>query len=114
VVAALHQEITTRSAQARLASSGKYPSIWDSIKVGEVAHVGGHKYAANVLLYPGGEWLGKIVPSGVPALLDLVASEGPEEAKDHYPFVLAHSRGRMGVDKEVHRQLFEQLAETLE
>jgi len=116
VVAALREEVASRirSAQARSAPNAKSPSIWDKLKIGEVAHVGGHKYAANVLLYPGGEWLGKILPSDVPALLDLVGSGGLEEAQHQYPFVLAHSRGRMGVDKEAHRQLFEQLAEIQE
>ncbi|KLO18089.1 hypothetical protein SCHPADRAFT_913332 [Schizopora paradoxa] len=113
VVEALRQELASRRAKARSSTSNSNsPSIWDRIRIGEVAHVGGHKYAANVLLYPGGEWLGKITPSDVPALLDLVGSEGQEEAETHYPFVLSHSRGRMGVENDVHRQLLEHLSQS--
>jgi len=33
----------------------------DNIRIGAVGHVGGHKYAANVLIYPHGEWYANFI-----------------------------------------------------
>jgi hypothetical protein len=43
---------------ARLASAtdGRVAEKWRKVKIGEVAHVGGHAHAANVLIYPRGDW----------------------------------------------------------
>lgn len=37
-------------------------NVSDKIRVLSTSHVGGHKYAANVIIYPHGEWLGRITP----------------------------------------------------
>lgn len=37
--------------------------------VTRVSHVGGHKYAANVIVYPHGDWYGYICPEDVPLLV---------------------------------------------
>lgn len=75
------------------------------VKLGETGHVGGHKYAANVLVYPKGEWLGNVKPVDVPEILDK-ALAGHAIGWDKYtapPLVSNHWRGRMGLEKE--RQL---------
>jgi len=35
----------------------------------KVSHIGGHKFAGNVIVYPGGVWYGRVLPCHVPHLL---------------------------------------------
>ncbi|HLV01623.1 MAG TPA: sucrase/ferredoxin-like family protein, partial [Acidobacteriota bacterium] len=37
------------------------------------SHVGGHRYAGNLLIYPGGYWYGYVTPSTVSMIVDRVA-----------------------------------------
>ncbi|KAF9788492.1 Sucrase/ferredoxin-like-domain-containing protein [Thelephora terrestris] len=72
------------------------------VKLGETGHVGGHKYAANVLIYPKGEWLGCVTPGDVSNILDKALES---RALDWNPSttpppVPSHWRGRMGLGKE--------------
>ncbi|KAF5336529.1 hypothetical protein D9611_006544 [Ephemerocybe angulata] len=86
------------------------------IRVGEVAHVGGHKYAANVLIYPYGEWLGLITPSHVPELLSSIIklhSKTPGGVKplgrdDPLDIMPEHWRGRMGLGKDEMVEMMEE------
>lgn len=32
--------------------------VWGKFSIGEVGHVGGHKHAANLLVFPHGDWYG--------------------------------------------------------
>jgi (2Fe-2S) ferredoxin len=32
--------------------------------------VGGHRFAGNVLIYPGGDWYGYVTPEDVPRIVD--------------------------------------------
>lgn len=41
----------------------------DDVTVRATSHVGGHKYAANVLVYPDGVWYGYVTPEDVPRLV---------------------------------------------
>jgi len=77
------------------------------IKVAEVGHVGGHKYAANVLIYPHGEWLGLVQPEDVPSIIDTVLAGPlrPLTANDA-PLHPSHWRGRMGLSKGEQLDLF--------
>jgi len=34
-----------------------------------ISHIGGHKYAGNVIVYPSGTWYGRVTPCHVPHLL---------------------------------------------
>jgi hypothetical protein len=52
VVRALREARARRQAE----SVGEAQTQWSNIKIMEVSHVGGHKYAANVLVYPNGDW----------------------------------------------------------
>lgn len=59
------------------------------------SHVGGHRFAANVIIYPGGDWYGRVLPRHVPELIDRHLKEGQ---------ILAHLwRGRLGLDPEQQR-----------
>ncbi|HUV13897.1 MAG TPA: sucrase/ferredoxin-like family protein, partial [Acidobacteriota bacterium] len=40
------------------------------------SHVGGHVYAGNVLIYPGGDWYGHVTPEVVRQLVDRHLGEG--------------------------------------
>jgi len=82
--------------------------IVSRVKFAEVGHVGGHQYAANLLIYPHGEWLGMLKPGDVPTALSeifdlFIRPFGPED-KPTFPL---HWRGRMGLSKQEQVELFE-------
>ncbi|EJT99493.1 hypothetical protein DACRYDRAFT_55826, partial [Dacryopinax primogenitus] len=58
------------------------------VRVREISHVGGHKWAANVLVYPPGDWYGLIRPGEAGELLARVG-EGVGVWAERW-------RGRMG------------------
>lgn len=69
-----------RPVAAALAAS--YPDItW------EISHIGGDRFAANLLLLPGGHYLGRVTPAGAAGIVDAVlAGRRPD----------GHYRGRSG------------------
>jgi len=71
------------------------------IKLAETSHVGGHKYAGNVLIYPHGEWLGYVTPPDVPSVLDAIMHLPRQNwnLRDASPLFPSHWRGRMGLEK---------------
>ncbi|KAL7284220.1 hypothetical protein ACG7TL_001502 [Trametes sanguinea] len=90
------------------------------VVLGEVAHVGGHKYAANVLVYPYGEWLGNVQEVDVPMILDEIlawrasyqerAAQSGGQVQDMPPLCPPFWRGRMGLEKEEQIALFQRAA----
>lgn len=74
--------------QAELANR----ELLDQITVRRTSHVGGHAFAANVLIYPGGDWYGYVTPDDVPRLIDQHLLQG-EIVSDLW-------RGRMGLGPE--------------
>ncbi|KAJ7779249.1 Sucrase/ferredoxin-like-domain-containing protein [Mycena metata] len=72
-----------------------------SVVLGEVGHVGGHAFAANMLVFPHGEWLGQLTPEVVPRVLDAILSRErrPFTALDP-PTCPEFWRGRMGLPKD--------------
>jgi (2Fe-2S) ferredoxin len=62
------------------------------VAVRATSHVGGHRYAGNVLIYPGGDWYGYVTPAHVEVLVDqhILAGEIVRELW----------RGRMGLTPE--------------
>ena len=56
------------------------------------SHVGGHRYAGNVLIYPGGDWYGYVSPADVPHLIEQHLLGGE--------IVPGLWRGRMGLSPE--------------
>jgi len=96
VAKALHKEISKRE-------------LWDRVSLGEVAHVGGHKYAANVLVFPSGDWLGTVQPEDVPQVLSELFARQTELSNSQssgsprapaLPLCPLFWRGRMGLDKD--------------
>ncbi|KAL4079942.1 Sucrase/ferredoxin-like-domain-containing protein [Scleroderma yunnanense] len=77
------------------------------VKLAESAHVGGHKYAANVLVYPHGEWLGLVKHQDVPDILDtILATPARPVHPNEKPMCPSYWRGRMGLSKEAQLELF--------
>ncbi|KAG5644528.1 hypothetical protein DXG03_008270 [Asterophora parasitica] len=105
VVRALREEVARR---VEADSGGKASRV----RVGEVAHGGAncgiHRHAANLLVYPHGDWLGLLKPEDVPSVLTSILeySIRPFGAQDK-PIVPRHWRGRMGLSKDEQVELFE-------
>ncbi|KAJ7705542.1 Sucrase/ferredoxin-like-domain-containing protein [Mycena rosella] len=94
VFQALKEELDRR---ARTDPSGPAKSV----VLGEVAHVGGHQFAATMLVFPQGDWLGMLTPQDVPRVLDAIF------ASDRRPLTVLDPplcrdlwRGRMGLAKD--------------
>ncbi|KAI5994847.1 Sucrase/ferredoxin-like-domain-containing protein [Pisolithus albus] len=77
------------------------------VRLAETAHVGGHKYAGNVLVYPHGEWLGLVQPEDVPNILETIISKPIRPFSfDDEPMCPPHWRGRMGLSKDAQVEVF--------
>ncbi|TFK67198.1 hypothetical protein BDN72DRAFT_843370 [Pluteus cervinus] len=94
VFRALQEEVDRRK---RLDPTGNI----NKVKIGSVGHVGGHAHAANVLVFPRGDWLGRLQAGDASAVLDEVLSNParPMGLSDP-PLMPDHWRGRMGLFKE--------------
>jgi len=67
-------------------------NLSDVVKVEEISHVGGHKYAGNVLIFPGGDWYGYVTPRDVENIIsDVILGN---------KIILDKWRGRMGMSEE--------------
>ncbi|KAJ7916742.1 Sucrase/ferredoxin-like-domain-containing protein, partial [Mycena leptocephala] len=77
------------------------------VVLGEVGHVGGHQFAANILVFPHGEWLGLLTPEDVPTILDTILSSKrrPFTSLDP-PMCRQFWRGRMGLPKDEQLNLY--------
>ncbi|WRT70947.1 uncharacterized protein IL334_007946 [Kwoniella shivajii] len=64
--------------------------VGDKVKIGEIAHVGGHKYAANAITLPSLDMLSNLTLEHAPALISHVLL--PTKSK-----MWAHWRGRYGL-----------------
>jgi (2Fe-2S) ferredoxin len=62
------------------------------VAVRRTSHVGGHKYAGNVLIYPGGDWYGYVTPGDIPRIVEQHILGG-QIVRDLW-------RGRMGLSPE--------------
>ncbi|KAK7691494.1 hypothetical protein QCA50_004893 [Cerrena zonata] len=78
----------------------KKRDLAQKVKIAGTGHVGGHKYAANVLVYPEGEWLGYVRPENAPEVLDAVLARHASTTHLNVPLCPGLWRGRMGLDKE--------------
>ncbi len=56
---------------ARFRAELKARRLEGHITLAETSHVGGHAMAGNVLLYPRGDWYGRVTPDDVPRLIEL-------------------------------------------
>jgi (2Fe-2S) ferredoxin len=64
----------------------------ETVTVQGSSHVGGHRFAGNVLIYPGGDWYGYVTPEDVPRIVDRHIMNG-EILVDLW-------RGRLGLTPE--------------
>jgi (2Fe-2S) ferredoxin len=62
------------------------------VAVRRSSHVGGHEYAGNVLIYPGGNWYGYVTPADIPRIVDQHLVQGQ--------IVWDLWRGRMGLSPQ--------------
>ncbi|KAH9950727.1 Sucrase/ferredoxin-like-domain-containing protein [Amylocystis lapponica] len=90
-----------RALRAEVAKRG----IGHRVMVGHVGHVGGHKYAGNLLVFPFGDWLGTLQDFHVSRVLDEILKRHDREAPpathtEAPPLCPPFWRGRMGLDKE--------------
>jgi len=67
--------------------------INNNLKLYHVSHVGGHKYAANVLVFPPGNWYGYIKQEDVPKIVESLNHPGSVDLNEKL-------RGCMGVTSE--------------
>jgi hypothetical protein len=61
----------------------------NTVSLRGTSHVGGHRFAGNVLVYPGGDWYGYVTPDWVPRIIEQHIVNG-QVVKDLW-------RGRMGL-----------------
>ncbi|KAH9067908.1 Sucrase/ferredoxin-like-domain-containing protein [Lactarius vividus] len=93
VADALRNEIHRRK---EIEPTGKYSRV----VVGEVGHVGGHQHAANLLVFPYGEWLGGLRPDNVPRVLDIIMEQSSPADLARTSLLPTHWRGRMGLSRD--------------
>ncbi|KAJ7621321.1 Sucrase/ferredoxin-like-domain-containing protein [Roridomyces roridus] len=75
--------------------------VSNEVVLGEVGHVGGHQFAANLLVFPHGEWLGRLTPEDVPSVLEAILSSDVQPLASNDPPLLPNFwRGRMGLAKD--------------
>jgi (2Fe-2S) ferredoxin len=77
---------------ARLAVELKQRQLESAVTLHQTSHVGGHAYAGNLLIYPGGDWYGYVTPENVSDLIEQHLIEGK--------IVRELWRGRMGMAPE--------------
>ncbi|WVF67796.1 hypothetical protein IAT40_002557 [Kwoniella sp. CBS 6097] len=68
-------------------------SLGDQIKISEIAHVGGHKYAANAILLPSLDMLSNLTAEHAPALISHALSPSKGSLWPHW-------RGRYGLTED--------------
>jgi hypothetical protein len=95
----------------RIADAFKGAGIGNAL-VYKTSHIGGHKYAANVVIYPSGHWWGYVRPKDISRLLPLVPLGleneifTPESLLPGPPPGLVDLwRGRMGLTKDEQKKL---------
>jgi (2Fe-2S) ferredoxin len=67
-------------------------SLETAVTIHQSSHVGGHVYAGNVLIYPGGDWYGNVTPENISDLIEQHMVQGK--------IVWELWRGRMGLAPE--------------
>jgi len=102
VLEALQAEVAKRQLTSR-------------VTLGAVGHVGGHKWAANALVFPAGDWLGNLRDHNVPEVLDAILAQHENHTDYvHAPPLLPHFwRGRMGLSKDQQLALLSASSESM-
>ncbi len=74
-------------------------NLRENVELWHSSHVGQHKFAGNLICYPGGDWYGRVTPADAPALVDAELGAGKRLARLW--------RGRMGMHPSEQIELFE-------
>ncbi|WVQ63438.1 uncharacterized protein L199_001591 [Kwoniella botswanensis] len=77
--------------------------VSDRIQVKEIAHVGGHKYAANVILLPSLDMLSNLTLEHAPSIISHLLSPKPNTK------IWAHWRGRYGLTEQEQAQIWDRV-----
>jgi len=56
----------------------------------KISHVGGHKFAGNVIIYPSGTWYGRVTTCHIPLLIDAYTSSSEELKAKLKPLYRGH------------------------
>ncbi|CAF3332130.1 unnamed protein product [Rotaria socialis] len=56
----------------------------------KVSHLGGHKFAGNVIVYPSGTWYGRVLTCHIPLLIDAYTSSSEELKSKLQPLFRGH------------------------
>jgi hypothetical protein len=97
----------------QLLSVIKVRQLEDLIEVYSTSHIGGHKYAGNVIVYGGshpadGDWYGGLHAAHAEVFLDsLLTMEIGVDGGAEDPMLREYWRGRMGLSKEEQRALWQ-------
>jgi len=54
----------------------KERNLEKEIEVINISHIGGHKYAGNLIIYPGGHWYGRVTTCHVESIMDNHLNKG--------------------------------------
>ncbi|KAK4684574.1 hypothetical protein P7C73_g5604, partial [Tremellales sp. Uapishka_1] len=96
LVRALRGEIERRGVESR-------------IQVGEIAHVGGHKFAANALVLPSLDMLSNLDASHAPSIITFLLEGRPKGSQ-----MWDHWRGRYGLDEAQQAETWRSVSADLE
>jgi len=77
----------------------------EEVRVYRCSHLGGHKFAGNLLVYPQGDWYGNLrAEDGLNIVTEILS--GQDSLKS--PLLSRHWRGRLGHNKDEQVYLFDQ------
>jgi len=62
----------------------------DDIHALKISHIGGHKFAGNVIVYPSGTWYGRILSCHIPLLIDAYTSSSADLKSKLQPLFRGH------------------------
>ena len=74
------------------------PTALSPVRVLLISHTGGHKYAGNVIVYPGGVWYGRFNPCHVHVLLDAYAAPESDHTRQQRGKLDALRRGEVQLE----------------
>ncbi|KAJ8076952.1 hypothetical protein PM082_001375 [Marasmius tenuissimus] len=98
-VRALRAEVEKRKKQD--------DQLYSRVKIGEVGHVGQHKFAPNMLVYPRGDWLGQLSIDNIPETLEsIIRTSISTPSPSQIDFPKKNWRGRMALSKEEQLELY--------
>ncbi|UJR22237.1 hypothetical protein I4U23_025298 [Adineta vaga] len=62
----------------------------DNVHWLKISHIGGHKFAGNVIVYPSGTWYGRVLTCHIPLLIDAYTSSSEELKSKLKPLYRGH------------------------